>query len=100
MKDEDQFEVLDSNGERHRWQKSDGYFWQWRAKDEFGTPDYCVVEVLHESDGDIRLVKSFPNPAAVGEVNDGTIVTLGCGIREQLHPPTTAPNPPKAPAAP
>ena len=72
------FEVIDQHNGRHRFNRKDGYFWQWRpASGTTDVDDFKLIEVMQEDkDGYLRLAISFPYPATVGDVDENTCLQL------------------------
>lgn len=82
-----EFEIIDRNGARWRYKRSEGYRWSWGVVEgTIDTLDRDMVEVWMDSsdpEEEGECVAYFPFAAMVGDVTPNTC--LNFGLRERTH---------------
>jgi hypothetical protein len=72
------FEIIDQYGQRHRFDRSQGYWWAWKPKP--GTIDADDPEFLdvfrEDAEGETDIVDTFPKPARVGDVFEDSCLSV------------------------
>ena len=83
-REESEFEIIDQYGGRHRFKRSEGFWWAWRPQPgtaDVPDPDFLDVFKYFEEDEDdegegTEVIATFPKPARVGNVCENSCLTL------------------------